>query len=355
MDGHCRKLEFNKKIRIGEHEISQQSPVFIIAEAGVNHNGDIEIAKRLIDVAVNARVDAVKFQAFKSENLILEKVEKAPYQQKTTGTAESQFEMLKKLEISKKQNLELIEYCNMKNILFLSTPFDEESIEELSELNIAAFKIASTDTTNLPFLSKVAKKGKPIILSTGMCFLAEVQMALQEIYPYNKDVILLQCTANYPIGDDEANLNVIKTFQKEFDIIIGYSDHSVGIGAAPYSIPMGAKVVEKHFTIDKTIKGPDHRASLDKDELKLFVQEIRKVEKFLGQTQKMPSYAEMKTRKSLQKCLVALKDIKKGEIFTLDNMVAKRTGGIGISPIYYRNLLKSVAIKDYSKNDIIDE
>ena len=348
-------MNFNRSINIAEKEVSDSSPVFIIAEAGVNHNGDISIAKKLIDVAFQSGADAVKFQAFKTENLILENVQKAPYQKKTTGIKESQYEMLKKLEVTKDQNCELISYCKKKGIIFLSTPFDEESVDELVELNIPAFKIASTDTTNLPFLKKVAKTGKPIFLSTGMSYLSEVQLALEEIYPFNKNVILLQCTANYPINDNEANLNVLYTYQSLFDIIVGYSDHSVGIGASPYAIPMGARVVEKHFTLNTGEKGPDHKASLDPIELKQYVNHMIKVEEYLGQFTKIPSFAEMKTRQSLQKCLVAATDIAKDDFLSDKNVIAKRTGGKGISPIYYKQLFARKASRSYKKNDIIDE
>ena len=348
-------MKFNKHFKVANKIISENTPVFIIAEAGVNHNGDINKAKELIDVAASAGVDAVKFQAFKTENLILKDVEKAPYQQKTTDSKESQFEMLKSLEINQKQNRELIEYCNNKNIIFLSTPFDEDSIDELVELDLPAFKVASTDTTNLPFLKKLALTGKPLFLSTGMSYLAEIEMALEEIYPHNKNVVLLQCTANYPIADEEANLNVINEYQSCFDIIVGYSDHSVGLGAALYSIPMGVRVVEKHFTLNTGEKGPDHKASLTPKQLVEFVKEVRKVEKYMGNSVKKPSFAETKTRKSLQKCLVAKKEILKGELITLDNIVAKRTGGIGISPIYYKDLLNKASSNNYKINDIIDE
>ena len=348
-------MKFNKHFKVATKIISEKTPVFIIAEAGVNHNGDINKAKELIDVAASAGVDAVKFQAFKTENLILKDVEKAPYQQKTTDSKESQFDMLKSLEITQSQNRELIEYCNNKKIIFLSTPFDEDSIDELVELDLPAFKVASTDTTNLPFLKKLALTGKPLFLSTGMSYLAEIEMALEEIYPYNKNVVLLQCTANYPIADEEANLNVINEYQSRFDIIVGYSDHSVGLGAALYSIPMGVRVVEKHFTMNTGEKGPDHKASLTPKELAEFVKEVRKVEKYMGKSVKKPSFAETKTRKSLQKCLVAKKEILKGELITLDNIIAKRTGGIGISPIYYKDLLNKASSNNYKINDIIDE
>ncbi len=345
---------FNKTIKIQNKEISSTSPTFVIAEAGVNHGGNMNVAKKLIDLASDAGADAVKFQTFRTEHLILNSVEKAPYQQKTTEATESQMEMLKKLEVTKEQNLELKRYCKEKDIIFLTTPFDENSLDEIDELDLPAYKIASTDTTNLPFLKRVAKKGKPIFLSTGMTYLSEVQMALETIYEYNKDIVLLQCTANYPIRDDEANLNVIDTFKKHFDALVGYSDHTVGVGAAAFAIPMGAKVVEKHFTLDKSLKGPDHRASLSPGELKEFVQLVGKVDTFMGCSIKKPNLSETKTRKSLQKCLVANCEIQNGEILTENNIIGKRTGGEGVSPIYYKDLVGTKATKNYKKDEIIN-
>ena len=346
-------MTFNKVLKIQDKLISDETATFIIAEAGVNHGGDMNIAKQLIKLASEAGADAVKFQTFRAEHLILDSVEKAPYQQKTTDSKESQFDMLKKLEVSREQNLELKRYCEEKNIIFLTTPFDESSLDEIDELDLPAYKIASTDTTNLPFLKKVAQKGKPIFLSTGMTYLSEVQMALETIYEYNQDVVLLQCTANYPISDSEANLSVINTFKKTFDVLVGYSDHTVGTGAAAFAIPMGAKVVEKHFTIDKSLEGPDHRASLSPDELKEFVKIVRKVDAFMGSSIKKPNLSETETRASLQKCLVAQCVIQKGEIFSEENIIAKRTGGIGISPIYYQDLIGKVAQKVYTMDEII--
>lgn len=347
-------MNFDRQIFVQNTEISDSSRAFIIAEAGVNHNGDMSIAKKLIDVAVEAGVDAVKFQMFKTENLILEEVEKAPYQKNTTDAQESQFDMLKKLEVTNTQNKELINYCKEKNIIFLSTPFDEESIDDLAELDLPAYKIASTDTTNLPFLAKIAQTGKPLFLSTGMSYLSEVELALKEIYQYNKQVVLLQCTANYPIEDEEANLNVIKTYQNHFDVLVGYSDHSVGLGASVYAIPMGAKVVEKHFTLNTEGEGPDHLASLNPQQLKDYVLAIRQAEKYLGTDIKAPSLAEQNTRNSLQKCLVAKENIEEGDIFTLDNIVAKRTGGKGISPIYYSKFIGKKASRSFQKNEILN-
>lgn len=345
---------FNKEIKIGNFLIAEDSDAFVIAEAGVNHQGNIEIAKKLIDIAAESGANAVKFQAFKTEELILRGVPKAPYQLKTTDAEGSQFEMLKKLEINREKIIELKKYCERRDIIFLITPFDEMSLEELDEIDIAAYKIASTDLTNLLFLNKVAKKKKPIILSTGMSYLAEVEMALGEIHPYNKDVVLLQCTANYPVKDNEVNLNVIPRYKSFFNMLVGYSDHSVGIGATPYAVAMGARVVEKHFTVDKSMEGPDHKASLDPYELREFIKEIRRVRKYLGVSHKLPSISELETRKSLQKNLVAARDIKKGELFSEDTLIAKRTGGIGISPLYYKDVTGKYASRDFRKDEIIE-
>ena len=348
-----KDMKFNKEINIQGKNISILSPTFAIAEAGVNHGGDIAIAKQLIDLAVDVKADAVKFQTFKAENIALNHIEKAPYQKKTTNKNESQFNMLKKLEVTKKQNLELKSYCKEKNIIFLTTPYDEESLDELDELDLPAYKVASTDMTNLPLLKKIAKKGKPILLSTGMSYFSEVQIALECIYKYNKDVVLLQCTANYPIRDDEANLNVLNTFKDNFDILLGYSDHTVGTGAAAFAIPMGASVVEKHFTLNKSAQGPDHKASLSPGELKEFVQLVRKVDVMMGSGIKKPILSETMTRASLQKCMVANCDIKKGGVFTEENIVAKRTGGKGISPIYYKDIIGKSTLIDLKENHIL--
>jgi N,N'-diacetyllegionaminate synthase len=346
-------MNFSKKIPLLGKLISETSPTFIIAEAGVNHGGDITVAKQMIDLAADAQADAVKFQSFSTENLILSDIQKAHYQKKTTDSSESQFDMLKKLEISKEQSFVLKSYCENRGIIFLTTPFDELTLEELDDLNLLAYKVASTDITNLPFLRKIAKKGKPIFLSTGMCYLAEVKLALETIYKFNKEVVLLQCTANYPTKDTEVNLEVINTYRKNFDVLLGFSDHTVGAGAAPFAIPMGAKVIEKHFTIDKNLKGPDHAASLSPKELVEFVKIIRKVDKYMGNPIKQPSLSELDNRKSLQKCLVARRYIKKGTVFSEKNLIAKRTGGVGISPINLSSILGMQSIKDFKKDEVI--
>ncbi len=348
-------MKFNKKFTIQKKTISENSPTFIVAEAGVNHGGDIIVAKQLIDLAVKAQADAVKFQAFKTENVILKDIQKAQYQKNTTNPIETQFEMLKKLELSKEQNIELNKYCSDRDIIFLTTPCDEESLNDLDVLDMPAYKVASADLTNLPLLIKIAKKGKLIFLSTGMSYLSEVRLALKTIFEHNKDVVLLQCSANYPIKDEEANLAVIKTYKDNFNILLGYSDHSVGTGAAPFAIPMGAKVIEKHFTINQKSDGPDNAASLSPEELIEFVKIIRRVDKYMGNPIKKPTSSELVNRKSLQKCLVANKDINKGSLFTEENIIAKRTNGVGISPIHSDKVILKPAKESYLKNEIIKE
>ncbi len=346
-------FKFNKEIYIGGRKIAESEPAYIVAEAGVNHNGDMELAKQMVDVAVEAGVDAVKFQAFKAEHLILRDVEKAPYQRKTTDAGETQYEMLKRLEISRQQNADLMEYCKKRGITFLSTPFEKHSLDELFELGVEAFKVAATDLTNIQFLRQVAAKGKPIIISAGMCYQEEVEIALKALEEINKDVILLQCTANYPIMDCEANIGVIKTFKESFDMLTGYSDHSQGVGASPYAVAVGAKVIEKHFTLDKNMVGPDHKASVTPNELIQLVKDIRRVEGYLGTGIKMPTMSEQMTRKSLQKSFVAAEDIPEGTLFNEHNIVAKRTNGEGISAIYYDRLIGTKATKNYKTDEII--
>lgn len=348
-------MKFNTEIKLGDKLVTNKSPTFIIAEAGVNHGGDLDLAKKLILLAAKAGADAVKFQTFRADSLILKDVEKAPYQKiSTEGIFRTQHAMLKSLEVTPSQNILLKNFCNDNRILFLTTPFEEESLDSLDELNLPAYKIASTDLTNLPFLERVAKKGKPILLSTGMSYMSEIESALECIYPYNRDVIVLHCTANYPISNDEVNLNVINSLKKNFEILVGFSDHTVGVGAAPYAIPMGAKVLEKHFTLDKDMLGPDHKASLSPDELIELVQVVKKVDKYIGKSIKNPTLSETLTRKSLQKCLVAKVGISAGEPFTATNITAKRTGGVGISPLYFNDICGKLSPRSFKVDEILE-
>ncbi len=340
---------------IGNKTVGVGSPCFIIAEAGVNHNGKLEVAKQLIDAAVKAGVDAVKFQTYITEDLILEDIEKAKYQKVTTDAGESQAEMLKRLEINKDFHVELIEYCKERNILFLSTCYEEKSLNLLMELNVPVIKIASTDTTNLLFLEKVAKTGKPVILSTGMCSLLEIEKAVDCLKENGcNGLALLKCTSNYPTEWREVNLRAMQTMQVTFDALIGFSDHTEGIGASPYAVAMGAVILEKHFTLDKTLEGPDHQASLSPGELVLWVSEIRKVEAMLGTREIVLTESEKETKKSMQKHLVLKKNLKKGDVLSRENMTAKRTGGKGISALEFYNVLGKKITCDLIENNPIE-
>ena len=320
-----------QQLTIGKYLISDQAPCFLIAEAGVNHNGRLDLAQQLIDAAVAARADAVKFQTFKTEDLILSDIEKASYQKVTTSAGESQTQMLKKLEIDRDFHLKLLNYCAQKKIIFLSTCYEEASLNLLMELGVCAVKVASTDTTNLLFLEKVARTGKPIILSTGMCSLSEIKQAFQCLKENGaQEIALLKCTSNYPTAINEVNLKAMATLKENFDCPVGFSDHTPGVGASPYAVALGAKIIEKHFTLDKNLDGPDHRASLSPDELISWVQEIRRVEQMLGTSEVSPTPSEHETKRALQKHLVSKGMIRKGEKITRENIVAKRTGGVGI-------------------------
>ena len=328
--------------------------VFIIAEAGVNHNGDIELAKKLIDVASESGVDAVKFQTFKAEKLVSRDAPKADYQNKAIGEEESQFDMIKKLEIDYDAHRILIDYCSKKNIMFLSTPFDLESMDELDELGIEIFKVPSGEIDNFPYLKKVAKLGKPIILSTGMANLSEIEGALNVLYENGcKDITVLHCNTEYPTPVEDVNLNAMLTIRDAFKVKIGYSDHTLGIEIPIAATAMGARVIEKHFTLDKNMDGPDHKASLEPNELKEMVKSIRNIELALGNGIKKPSKSEEKNKNIARKSIVALTKIKKGDLFTEDNITVKRPGN-GISPMRWDEIIGKIANKDYKEDELIN-
>jgi N,N'-diacetyllegionaminate synthase len=320
---------------------------YIIAEIGVNHNGDINLALKMIDAAYEAGADAVKFQSFKSDKLVSRFAEKAKYQQDTTGTNETQLEMLKKLELSREDHLIIKEYCTKKNIDFLSTPFDEETAIFLKEIGINAYKVGSGDLTNIPFLKKINEFGLPIILSTGMSNLREIEEALEVI---NKSsVALLHCTSNYPAPIEDVNLRAMVTIQKSFNKVVGYSDHTEGIEIALAAVSLGARIIEKHFTLDKNLPGPDHKASLEPHEFKQLVKSIRIIEKGLGDGVKRCMPSEENTKEVARKSLVVSQDLKPGDIITKENLVIKRPG-TGIPPKYY-NLLLGKTVKRKLKQD----
>lgn len=327
---------------------------FIIAEAGVNHNGSFELAKQLVDKAVWAGVDCIKFQTFNSKNLVSAHAQKAEYQKKTTDSNESQLDMLRKLELSHEQFRELQIYCNQKGIMFLSTPFDLESIDFLAELGVKTWKIPSGEITNYPFLRAIAKRKESVIMSTGMCSLEEVGDAVHVLNEFGTtDITLLHCTTEYPAPYDSVNLNAMLTLKKEFGFSVGYSDHTNGIEIPVAAVAMGATVIEKHFTLDKNMEGPDHKASLEPDELKQMVQSIRNVEVALGDGTKQPSEAEKKNISIARKSIVAKKNINKGELFTEENLTAKRPGN-GISPMKWNDVIGKVAKKDFSVDEAIE-
>jgi len=340
-----------KMIKIENRYISEDYPTFIIAEAGVNHNGSLELAKKLVDVAKEAGVDAVKFQTFKTEKVVSKFAPKAEYQIKNTGNNESQYEMIKKLELTEEEFIELYKYTKEKGLIFLSTPFDFESADFLEDL-VPAYKISSTDLTNLPFLEYIAKKGKPIILSTGMATLGEIEEAVNTIKKYNEDIILLHCITNYPADFEELNLRAIKTLKEAFKLPVGYSDHSLGIYAPIAAVTLGAIVIEKHFTIDKNLPGPDHKASLNPEELKEMVKAVRLTEKALGDGIKRPTFSEEKIKKVARKSLVANVDIPKGSIIKREMVTIKRPG-IGIEPKYLDVVAGKRARRDIKKDEVL--
>ena len=329
--------------------------VFIIAEAGVNHNGSVELAKKLIDVAANAGANAVKFQTFKTENLVSKNAQKAAYQKETTDKEESQFEMIKKLELDSHVHQELIEYCKSKNIMFLSTPFDLDSVDLLDELGLSLFKIPSGEITNLPYLRKIGTLNKEIILSTGMADMGEIEDALDiliEAGTAKNSITVLHANTMYPTPMEDVNLRAMVTIGKTFDVNYGYSDHTLGIEVPIGAVAMGAKVIEKHFTLDKTMDGPDHRASLEPDELEKMVHAIRNMELALGSGIKKPSPSESPNMTIARKSIVASRKIQKGEVFTESNLAIKRPGN-GLSPMRWDEVLGMFASRDYEADELI--
>ena len=329
--------------------------VFIIAEAGVNHNGSIDIAKKLIDVASNAGADAVKFQTFKAESLTTKNAQKAIYQKKTTNKNESQFDMLKKLEIDIEMHKKLISYCKKKKIIFLSSPFDHESIELLNSLGLEILKIPSGEVTNLPYLKHIGKLNKKIILSTGMSNIYEVKNALKILIisgTKKKNITILHANTQYPTSMEDVNLRAMVTMGEELNVNFGYSDHTLGIEVDIAAVAMGANCIEKHFTLDSKMKGPDHKASLEPGQLKEMIKSIRNIEKALGNGIKTPSKSEMANIKIVRKSIVAKTKIKKGEILSENNVTVKRPG-TGISPMKWNDVLGVKAKKKYNEDELI--
>jgi len=329
---------------------------FIIAEAGVNHNGSVETAKKLIDAAVEAGADAVKFQTFKTEQIASMTAPKAEYQIRTTGKRETQFRMLKKLELSEKAFHELFLYCKKKEIIFLSTPFDIESVSFLDKLGLGIFKIPSGEITNLPYLKRIGSLKKKIIMSTGMADTREIKDALRILTDCGtpkENITLLHCSTDYPTPMRDVNLLAMLTIRDAFKVKVGYSDHTPGIEVPVAAVALGASIIEKHFTLDKNMKGPDHSSSLEPSELKAMVNAIRNIEKALGNGVKKPSCSEMKNIQIVRKSIVASKDIKKGEVFGEENITVKRPAG-GISPMEWDKVIGGKAVRDFQKDEIIE-
>jgi N,N'-diacetyllegionaminate synthase len=331
-----------EKMLVAGREIGPGEPCFVIAEAGVNHNGDIEMAHRLVDAAVDAGADAVKFQTFSADRLVTVDAPKAEYQIETTGGDESQYAMLKRLELNPDLHQELMDHCRERGILFLSTPFDEQSADLLNDLHIAAFKIPSGEITNLPFLRYVARFGKPMIISTGMSTLFEVKQAVGTVHQAgNGFTAVLHCVSNYPTAPEDVNLRSMEMLRM-FRSPVGFSDHTLGIEIPLAAVALGADIVEKHFTLDRDLPGPDHRASLEPDELAAMVAGIRKVEAALGDRLKMPRPSEREVAAVVRKSLIAACDIKEGAKITAE-MIAIKRPGTGLSPALYDSVVGRVA------------
>lgn len=315
------------RVKIGNRLLGEAEPCFIIAEAGVNHNGDINLAKKLIDVAQEAGADAVKFQTFRAEELVTETAEKAEYQKETTSPAESQFAMIKKLELTGRDFEELGAYAQRKGIIFLSSPFDNGSVDLVEKLGVPAFKVGSGEITNFPLLKHIARKKKPIILSTGMSTLSEVAEALEIIRNEGvAEIILLHCVSSYPTKMEDMNLKAMATLKQAFGLPVGLSDHTLGITIPIAAVALGACVIEKHFTLDKNLSGPDHKASLEPGELKEMVAAIRDVEKALGNGVKRPTMEEAENKKVVRRSITAKVDIAKGTVITEEMLAIKRPG-----------------------------
>lgn len=349
-----------RKIKVGGRIIGHGCPCFVIAEAGVNHNGNLDMALQLVDASVRAGADAVKFQTFTAERIVTRDAPKAAYQKETTDSSESQLQMLRKLELSSQDHRRLQTYCEERGIIFLSTPFDEKSADFLEELNIPAFKIPSGEITNLPFLEHVAHKGKPLILSTGMSSLEEVASAVAVIRGTgNRDLVLLHCVSAYPADPADVNLFAMQTMSAAFGVPVGFSDHTLGIEVALAAVALGSCVIEKHFTLSRALPGPDHRASLEPGELTALVRGVRIVEVALGDGRKEPVLSEADAATVARKSIVTAHDIPAGATITMDSLVMKSPGQ-GLPSSMLGKVIGRVAVKDIPADtllgfDLLDE
>ncbi len=334
----------------------EKKNIIVIAEAGVNHNGNLDQAMQLIDVAAEANADYVKFQTFKAEKSVTLSAPKADYQESTTGVSESQREMIRRFELDLEAHKTLIKHCHKRGVRFLSTAFDPDSIDMLLSLGMDLFKIPSGEITNLPYLRKIRNCNKPVILSTGMAHLGEVKAALEILMSgkgSHEPVTVLHCNTAYPTPIEDVNLRAMLTLRDDLNVAVGYSDHTLGIEVPIAAVALGAVIIEKHFTLDRNLPGPDHRASLEPDELKSMVAAIRNVEKCMGDGVKQPSASERKNMPIVRKSIVAARAISIGELFAADNLTTKRPG-TGISPMCWDSLIGQKATRNYEPDDFIE-
>jgi N-acetylneuraminate synthase/N,N'-diacetyllegionaminate synthase len=346
-------MHFPMNIKLAKRTIGNNSPCYIIAEAGVNHNGDLSKALALVDIAAEAQVDAIKFQTYKTEELVDTLAPMAPYQKKNTCLEQTQYELLKALELTHDNYIELQRYCQSLGITFISTPFDIPSVDFLEKINIPFYKIPSGELTNHPFLQYIACKDKSIIMSTGMADLTEIELAVKAILSTgNKKIILLHCVSSYPADPKDVNLKSIQQLSSYFNLPVGFSDHTLGINVALAAVALGACVIEKHFTLDKTLPGPDHQASLEPDALKALVKGIREIEVAMGNSNKKPSISEIKIAKLVRKSIITKVDIKKETIITEEMLSAKRPG-TGISPSEICKVINKAANIDIEKGTFL--
>lgn len=344
----------DNSVRIKDFKIGKKHPCFIIAEAGVNHNGNINIAHKLIESAKAAGADAVKFQCFKAESLVTRHSGKADYQLKTTSGDDSQFSMLKQLELSDREQAQLKKHCDDEGILYLCTPYEQNSADLLETIGVDAYKIASTDTSNIPFIRYLAQKNIPVILSTGMSNLGDVEESVDELKKNGLDgkIIILQCTSEYPAPLEDINLRAMKTMALAFGCPVGFSDHTSGIGASPWAVAAGACVVEKHFTLDRCMEGPDHNASIEPQEMGQMVRTIRNVELALGDGIKRIMPSESKNKSKMQKSLVATCEISAGRRIEPEDLTCKRPG-TGLPPNWLDKVIGKQVVKTIKKDDVL--
>lgn len=330
--------------------------VKIIAEAGVNHNGSVEIAKELVDIALESGVDIVKFQMGKPKLIVSKFASQADYQKINTKNNDSQLDMLSKLELSMNEHNEIITYCKNKKIQYLCTPFDLPSIDFLKHINLNLWKIPSGEITNYPYLKKIAQTGEPVILSTGMCTMEDIEQAITVLTANGtkkEDITVLHCNTEYPTPMQDVNLKAMQTISRELGVKVGYSDHTLGIEVPIAAVALGATIIEKHFTLDRNMEGPDHKASLEPDELKAMVDAIRNIEQALGSAEKTVTDSERKNMTVARKSIVALTSIKKGDLFSETNITVKRPGS-GISPMRWESVLGQIASRDFEEDELIE-